>query len=71
MIQQMQTKQTAKLTASPRQHEIPIVRFTSKVARVEGTLKAAHGTRAEPSAREAYGCVEWFSYQKHPLDKGT
>jgi hypothetical protein len=71
MIQQWQTKQTAKLPASPRQYEITIVRFMPEVARSQGALKAAHRTPAEPSARDAYGCVEWFDYQEHPLDKGT
>jgi hypothetical protein len=73
MIQQTQTKQTAKLPAPPRQHGITIVRFTREFARAEGARQAVHSTStpAEPSAREAYGCVEWFNYQEHPLDKGT
>jgi hypothetical protein len=66
MIQQTQTKQTAKLPAPPRQHEITIVGF-----RREGVPKDVCRAPAEPSSREAYGCVEWFNYQEHPLDKGT
>ncbi len=71
MIQQMQTKQTAKLPASPRQQEITIVGFTPEVILMEGVREAVRRAPAEPSAREAYGCVEWFNYQEHPLDKRT
>ncbi len=71
MIQQRQTKQTAKLPASPRQHEITVARFMPEVARAQGALRAAQRTPTEPSARDSYGCVEWFKYQEHPLDKGT
>ena len=66
MIQETQTNQKAKLPALPREHEVTIVRFTRGRAR-----KAVRRAPAELSSREAYGCVEWFNYQQHPLDKGT
>ena len=66
MIQQIESKRAAKLPALPREHEVTIVGFTR-----EGARKAVRRAPTEPSSREGYGCVEWFNYQEHPLDKGT
>ena len=32
-----------------------------------GCARAKSKVPAEPSEEEAYGCVEWFNYDKHPL----
>ena len=66
MIQQTESRRAAKVPALPRNDEIAIVGFTLKVARSEGVRRAVHRAPAEPSSREAYGCVEWFNYKQHP-----
>ncbi|HSC07121.1 MAG TPA: hypothetical protein VLD59_09875 [Steroidobacteraceae bacterium] len=35
--------------------------------RVIPAARAKPKAPAEPSEEEAYGCVEWFNYDKHPL----
>jgi hypothetical protein len=55
---------------STRNHETDVTRFSQEMA--WRTLVCRPARRAAtPTAREAYGCVEWFDYRQHRLDEGT
>jgi hypothetical protein len=61
-----ETKRMATPAAAnaAREGKIKVVGFTPHTVTREALLRLR---RAEPSARNAYGCVEWFDYKAHPL----
>ncbi len=47
-------------------HPVKLLRFVPDTSRVSVACKVMP-CGPEPSAETAYGCVEWFAYDRYPL----